>query len=146
MKQTGILLDIGIKINRGSPVQLLDTANISEKTGIANDHRGNSTKRQVTVLSKESWKSVCTSLATDLHWTNRRANLLISGIELKNSIGGHLIIGNVILEITGETTPCELMDKNHPGLKNALESNWYGGVTCKVIKGGKINKGDSVTL
>ena len=55
-------------------------------------------------------------------------------------------IGNVILEITGETTPCQLMDENYPGLQKALEPNWNGGVTCRVIKGGEIKKGDNVTL
>ena len=146
MKQTGILLEIGVKIKRGAPMQLLENVTVSENSGISNDYRGKSEKRQVTVLSDESWESVCTVLSANLDWTNRRANLLISGIKLQNSKGRLLKIGNVTLEITGETTPCKLMDENYPGLKNALEPNWNGGVTCKVVKGGKIKKGDNVTL
>ena len=134
MKQTGVLLGIAIKNKSKSPMDLLNKAIVSSKTGIASDYRGKSSKRQVTVLSAECWDQTCKTLNTQLHWKNRRANLLISGIDLKNSKGRILQINDVSLKITGETTPCKRMDELFPGLKNALVPNWHGGVTCKVIK------------
>ena len=146
MKQKGTLLDIAIKTKKGLPIHLMNSAEVSIDTGVSNDLRGKPGKRQVTVLSMEAWKTVCTKLSTNLHWSNRRANLLISGIQLENSTNKLLSIGNVILKITGETTPCKLMDEKFKGLKKVLEPNWNGGVTCTVIQGGIIQKGDSVSL
>ncbi|MBS4062170.1 MAG: MOSC domain-containing protein, partial [Bacteroidetes bacterium] len=103
-------------------------------------------KRQVTVLSEEAFNEACAELGAALPWTIRRANLLISGINLENSKGKSLEIGDVVLEITGETDPCYRMDEQFEGLKDALQPNWRGGVTCRVVSEGNINLGDEVNL
>jgi len=38
------------------------------------------------------------------------------------------------------------MDEASPGLREALEPDWRGGVCCRVLKGGLIAVGDEVTL
>ncbi|MBR53210.1 hypothetical protein CMK19_05525 [Candidatus Poribacteria bacterium] len=97
------------------------------------------------MLALEKWVSACNDLKTKLSWTERRANLLVEGLNLKDSTGQHLQIGDVILEITGETTPCARMDEVKTGLMSALTIDWRGGVLCQVIQSGKITVGNSIT-
>lgn len=120
---------------------------VSPERGIAGDCRGRPGKRQVTVLSLESWQKACAEVDTDLHWTTRRANLLVRGLAFgPESVGKVIRIGDVRLEITRETDPCRRMDQAHPGLKRALSPGWRGGVCCRVIKGGWLAIGDQVQM
>ncbi|MBI3633077.1 MAG: MOSC domain-containing protein [Candidatus Vogelbacteria bacterium] len=146
-----ILKGIAIKkIHRGM-LEILNAADITIDAGIIGDYRGakpGKRLRQVTVISEESWNDTCDEVGQQLPWETRRVNLLISGIKFgPDNVGQKLRIGqDVILEITGETTPCGRMDESIPGLMNALRSDWRGGVTCKVIEGGTIKNGDKVSI
>jgi MOSC domain-containing protein YiiM len=144
--KTGKLLGIAIKEAKRSPIILKETANITTQEGVEGDHRGMQGRRQVTVVSKKSWEKVCEDLNQSLPWIARRANLLVNGIEFKNSTGQLLQIGELVLKITGETEPCHRMDEFYQGLQDALKPEWRGGVTCKVIKSGRVKIDDVVTL
>ena len=119
---------------------------ITLEGGLAGDSRGKLGKRQVTVLAREAWDRALTGLTPPIPWTARRANLLVSDLDLADSLGQTLTIGPIVLEITGETAPCERMDEACPGLKEALEPEWRGGVTCRVVRGGSIQIGDEAKL
>ena len=82
------------------PMETLNTVTVDEKTGLAGDIRGGALKRQVTILSAEAWNSVCEELKTELPWTTRRANILVSGIKLPQESGYQIQIGEVLLEVT----------------------------------------------
>ncbi len=128
---------------------VLETLKMAEVTllhGVADDFRGKPGKRQVTVLSREAWQASCDELGEPLVWTTRRANLLIEGLQLHNSAGRVLKIGELELLITRETDPCERMDEARDGLSAAMKKEWRGGVCCRVIKPGKITVGDCVEL
>ena len=142
----GKLLAIAVKSRDDGNMHLLDKANITKSSGVENDPRGKRLSRQVTVVSSESWAAVCADLGKEIPWTFRRANLLVDGISLPNSKGKKLIVGNVEMEVTFETTPCHVMDEAEKGLKDALAPNWRGGVLCRVLKEGEIKCGDSVAL
>lgn len=142
----GALKGIGYKLKKYEAVVTCEEAFVGLLTGVARDVRGLPGKRQVTVLSEEAFNEACTELGATLPWTIRRANLLISGINLENSKGKSLEIGDVVLEITGETDPCYRMDEQFEGLKDALQPNWRGGVTCRVVSEGNISLGDEVNL
>ena len=79
-------------------------------------------------------------------WTVRRANLLIEGLDLRETTGARLRIGDVVLQVSCETEPCYRMEEAVPGLKAALEPGWRGGVCCRVVKGGAITPGVAVAL
>jgi MOSC domain-containing protein YiiM len=83
-------------------------------------------------------------VVSDLPWTDRRANLLIEGLQLEETTGRLLRVGDLLLEVTGETKPCDRMEEAAPGLRGALSSDWRGGVTCRVVEGGSISVGDIV--
>ena len=130
-------------------MQELPRAEVTAGGGVADDFRGRPGRRQVTVLSLEDWQAACTQAGRpELPWTTRRANLLVSGIDLASlgeaAEGSLLRIGPVELEVTGETAPCERMEEAWPGLRTALAVAGRGGVTCRVLHGGELTAGDPV--
>lgn len=142
------LIGIAYKAKSEAPMETATAARIEVETGLSGDYSGRLfKKRQVTVLSKESWEAACAELGESLEWTRRRANLFVEGLPpLANSKGQRLRIGGALLEITEETEPCHRMDEVRPGLRKALSSDWRGGVCCRVLEGGDIAEGDSAEL
>lgn len=127
-------------------MEVIDEATITAEAGVAGDARGRLKGRQVTVLCQESWEAACRDLGREVPWTTRRANILIEGLDLANSAGKTLAIGEATFAITGETDPCQRMDEQADGLTAALAPDWRGGVTCRVIKAGAVRVGDGVEL
>jgi MOSC domain-containing protein YiiM len=143
----GNVIGIAKREKTRAPMKVSSSAKISFENGVGDDSRGLiKGNRQVTVMTQESWADVCGELDCNLEWTTRRANLLIDGIDLENTKGDILKIGNFMLEITGELVPCNRMDEQLNGLTKALVPNWRGGVTCKVLSEGDVKEGDIVTL
>ena len=131
-------------------MQELPRATVTADGGVADDFRGRPGRRQVTVLSLEDWQAACAQAGRpELPWTTRRANLLVSGIDLATAgaaaaEGCLLRIGTVELEVTGETAPCERMEEAWSGLRDALAVAGRGGVTCRVLRGGELAAGAPV--
>ncbi len=142
----GKLLGIARKSKSHAPMEEIQTADLTPETGLEGDYRGKLRRRQVSVLSREAWEETCKEHGKDLAWTTRRANILIEGLDLKETRGARLRIGDAILEVHCETDPCSRMDDASPGLRQALEPNWRGGVCCRVIKAGKISVGDNAEI
>jgi hypothetical protein len=72
--------------------------------------------------------------------------LLVDGLDLENTSGRTITIGDVQLLITQETDPCHRMEEAAEGLLDALKPKWRGGVCCRVISEGKVEIGDDVIL
>ncbi len=138
---------IAIKHRPRVAMQSIDSARIDVNSGILGDFRGSQRDRQITILSESAWHRACAEVGAELPWTVRRANLLVDGVEFGASfVGKRVRIGEVELEITGETDPCSRMDAQHEGLTAALAPEWRGGVCCKVLKAGDIRIGDAVEI
>lgn len=144
--ETGRLVGIAVRPAEGAPVQEMSESVIQVKGGLEADYRRGAGARAVTVLAREDWEAACQEAGTNLPWTTRRANLLVEGVPLLESKGRRLRIGQVLLEVTGETQPCSIMEAAHPGLRAALEPAWRGGVTCRVLEPGHVRPGDPATL
>ena len=130
-----------------APMIETERVEITCESGVVPDFRGKPGKRQVTLLSLQSWQDACTELGADLPWTVRRANLLIDGLRFSAAdVGRVLRIGVVELQIMLETDPCPRMDAQHQGLTAALAPHWRGGVCCRVLSDGTIRTGDAVAL
>lgn len=127
-------------------MELHERCRVSEAVGLEGDARGRPGRRQVTVLARETWDEACARLGHDPGWTTRRSNLLIEGVVLEGAAGSRLQIGDLVLEITEECDPCRVMDGAVPGLREALEPGWAGGVCCRVEQAGTIALGDEVVL
>ena len=109
---------------------------------IDNANRGG--RRQVTIISRERWIAISEMLGVQLDPSTRRANLMISGLELAHSRGRIVTIGSARLLINGETRPCERMEEAYPGLQAAMRERWGGGAFAEVLDGGEIRVGDHV--
>jgi MOSC domain-containing protein YiiM len=105
---------------------------------------GRSTRRQITLLARESWESATTEIGNDPGPAARRANILVTGIDLAHTRGRELLVGSCRVAIGGELTPCERMDEAAPGLRSALGPDWRGGVFGQVLEGGVVRVGDRV--
>ncbi len=101
-------------------------------------------QRQVPLIEQERWQALMNAVGASLSPVTRRANLLLSGIELAYSRKRILYIGTCRIRILGETKPCERMDEAWPGLKRAMYNNWGGGAFGEVLDNGDIMVGDAV--
>lgn len=102
--------------------------------------------RQVTLLDEARWEDAVRELGTEVPPSARRADFLLEGIELAESVGRRLRIGGAVIEVRGETVPCGRMDAACPGLRAALEPAWRGGVYGRVIESGPVAVGDGVAF
>ncbi len=83
-------------------------------------------KRQVTVISAEGWKRVSEELGRPADPSWRRANLLASGVDPRESRGKVLRVGPVKISVCGETRPCERMDEACQGLRTGAGGRMAG--------------------
>ena len=105
---------------------------------------GRSRRRQVTLIERATWERLMDEIGADASPAGRRANLMLTGIQLANTRGRILTIGSVRLAIGGETTPCERMDEVVPGLRKLMIPDWGGGAFAQVLTGGTLTVGDVV--
>ena len=140
------LLGIAVKQQRKGPLSTHDEAQITVHHGVVGDWRGKPGKRQVTLMSLTDWQAACDELGVELPWQTRRANLLVDELPLYQSSGARITIGDVVLEVTGETDPCGRMEQVQPGLFDALARRWRGGVTCRVLANGIVRLGMEVEI
>ena len=142
----GQLTGIAKRSARRAVMEEVGSASVSIQFGIDGDYRGEMKGRQVTILASQDWQAACTEVGADLPWAIRRANLLVDDVILPRSPGVRIKVGDCVLEVTGETDPCERMDEQHDGLRQALVPSWRGGCTCNVVSGGVIQVGDSAEI
>jgi MOSC domain-containing protein YiiM len=138
------LTAIFVKRAHGGRMDARLTGVLEPGRGLAgNADRGG--RRQVTVLSEQRWRELMAEVGASLGPEARRANLVISSIDLQNTRSRVLRIGACRLRIGGETRPCEQMEEAATGLQQAMRRNWGGGVFAEVLDGGPIAVGDPVS-
>lgn len=145
MDGSGEIAAIWIKRAKGGPMDSAGGAELVAGAGIVgNANQGG--KRQVTVIAEEAWREAERELGSEVDPRARRANVMIRGIDLEQTRGRILRLGGCAIRIFGETRPCELMDRMHDGLREALGTGWRGGVYGEVVEGGVIRIGDRDVL
>ena len=140
----GRLAAIWIKRSHGGVMEPHVLAALEPGRGLAGGVRPGRL-RQVTLLSADDWRARTEGLPNPPDPAIRRANLLLDGIDLRDSRGRVLRIGAGRVRIVGETRPCRQMDEACPGLQAALSPPWGGGTFGEVLEGGPIAVGDDVT-
>ena len=152
--RAGRLEAIYLRPGRGQPVLRPRECLAVEGVGLEGDRTASGRgagKRQVTLLQAEHLPVVAAFLRRDaIEAADLRRNLVISGVNLlaARSLFAdqpvRLLLGpEVVLEVTGPCEPCSKMeDRLGPGAYNALRG--HGGVTARVLRGGKMAIGDEV--
>jgi len=139
---------IGIRVQAHEPMVVLGEtfANIG---GLTNDrtNKGNpDSKRQVTIIQHEHLAAAASFLGKEkIDPALVRRNIVVKGINLNALKSKQFRLGEAVLEMTGYCHPCERMEQNlGKGGYNAMRG--HGGITCRVIKEGKISVGDTVNV
>ena len=132
-------------------MEVIDRATITPERGVEGDCKGRfkpggRNRRQVTLIERRDWETATAALGVDLPWSDRRANILVDGIDLPQLPGTMLRIGDVRLVVLVECDPCHRMDALAPGLQQALRDDWRGGVCTRVLTGGEIAVGDAIIV
>lgn len=141
----GILKAIWIKRAKLGPMDPADSATLIANKGIEGN-ANRSTRRQVTIIEEEVWNWLMAELNSELPPETRRANLMVSGISLKDSRKKVLHVGACRIQIFGETKPCERMEEAQPGLQELMYPEWRGGAYGVVLNDGEIRVGDEVAF
>jgi MOSC domain-containing protein YiiM len=130
------------RVRRGKMDAVPSAELVAGKGIVGNANQGG--RRQVTIIEKEVWAKRTAAVGARLDPSTRRANLMISGLPLLKTRGRTLRIGPCIVEIAGETKPCERMEEAAAGLRQSMYADWGGGAFALVVKGGTIHVGDDV--
>jgi MOSC domain-containing protein YiiM len=151
----GRLEAILLRPARGQPALPVREVRALEGSGLEGDRasRGRAGgRRQVTLLQAEHLPAVAALLRREgLDPAVLRRNLVISGVNLlaarspfpRQAVRMHLG-AEVVLEITGPCEPCSKLEESlGAGAWNALRG--HGGVTARVLSGGRLVVGDPVT-
>ncbi|HEV2720663.1 MAG TPA: MOSC domain-containing protein [Thermoanaerobaculia bacterium] len=136
---------IWIKRAHRGPMDRVDRAELVDGRGVAGsaDQGG---RRQVSIISQEAWDAAQEDLGVAVDPAARRANVMVSGVDLEESRGKLLRIGACLIRLGGEIRPCERMDEAEEGLRNALRPHWRGGAFGEIVEGGTIQVGDAVAI
>ena len=140
------LLNIWTKPAKGGQMVSHESIECITGEGLQGCVGGKADHRQVTILSLAAWNEAQQEIGEQMEPIYRRANLLVDDIDFENSKENILLIGDLTIELTGETKPCAQMEELHEGLRTAMKPKWRGGATGKVLNSCTIKIGDSAFL
>lgn len=148
LPQQGNVCWIGTRPGRKKALVALEEVEAITQKGLAGDHYSGSagSKRQVTLIQQEHILAIAsfTHLKTVSPEMLRR-NLVIKGINLLALKDKTFWVGEALLEYTGECYPCSRMEETlGSGGYNALRG--HGGITARILKGGKISLGNVLKI
>ncbi len=141
----GTIEAIAVRSCKDGPMKELRQAEAHADGGVDGDLQS-ALDRGITMLSADQWEQVTRELDRDLPWHTRRANVLVSGPGLERLIGQEILVGSVRVAVTGETKPCNLMERLCPGLRAALTPDCRGGVLGRITQSGTLAIGDEIVL
>lgn len=144
-ESNGTVRALAIKPAHGAPMEDATEVEVTISEGVVGNVE-QSSYRRVTLLSEELWADVQQEAGAELPWHTRRANILTAGVDLPSLTGKTVRVGDVELNINGETKPCNQMDDAHYGLQAIMKPEWRGGVYGSVQRGGAIKVGDSIVI
>ena len=101
-------------------------------------------KRQVSLFELETFIQLKKKFPA-LEAQALRRNILVTGMKLKEAESKNIIIGYVVLKLTGLCDSCEHIERTIgiEGISKAMRK-YGGGIRAEVLQGGTINKGDLI--
>lgn len=123
------------------PMEAVSTATLITGVGLDGDkHAVGASDRQVLLADKETLDAVGVLPGTI------KENLTVEGVNVMQlPVGSRVRLGQIaVLEITKVCEPCFRMDEIRDGLRQELEGR--RGMVSRVVRGGTISVGDSITI
>lgn len=145
LPQAGTVAWLGVRPRRHEAVVAVNDVVASAGVGLDGDHYASpGGARQVTLIQYEHLAAVASMLGVGkIDAAALRRNVVVSGINLLAFRDKRFRIGDAVLEHTGPCHPCSRMETVlGPGGYNALRG--HGGITARVVKGGRIAIGSRV--
>lgn len=151
VRAVGELTFIAVRPAHGAPMNVLDGVQVIDGRGLEGDRATKTArpdgKRHVTLIQAEHLPVIAALVRrAEVHPTALRRNLVVRGINLVALKGLRFSIGDeVVLEGTGPCEPCSKMDEAlGEGGFHAMRG--HGGITARVICGGRIAIGDPIRV
>ena len=143
LQRPGRIEAIWLKRAHRGPMDSVAEATVVAGQGLAGSV-DRSRRRQITLFSSEAWMQCMAELDGEADPAGRRANILVSGLDLAHTRGRVLVVGEVRLAVGGELTPCERMEYVLPGLQAVMRPDWRGGIFAQALTDGVLRVGDSI--
>jgi MOSC domain-containing protein YiiM len=146
----GAVVWIGLRPERRAAVVAVGAVEAVAGRGLEGDRaaaRGRlGGARQVTLIAEEALAAVAAYLRRErVEPALVRRNVLVRGVNLHALKGRRFALGDAVLEASGECHPCSRMEEAlGPGGYNAMRG--LGGITARVLEGGRVTVGDALVL
>lgn len=146
--QVGQLEWIGVRPAHGAPMSALKEVVLVADRGVTGDRAAAgrpSGKRQVTLVQYEHLPVIAAFTGkAEIDPAALRRNLVVSGCNLLSLKALRFAVGEEVeLEGTGPCEPCAKMD-DALGDGGFQAMRGHGGITARVLRGGRIRVGDAV--
>ncbi|AYN95612.1 MOSC domain-containing protein [Pseudomonas sp. LTJR-52] len=145
--QTGIVQWMGVRPAARAEMIIVDAVEARREAGLTGDHTRPSPRnaRQVTLIQWEHLAVVSALIGRSLEPQDLRRNIAVTGINLFSLKNRRFQIGQAIFETTGWCQPCaRLEERLGPGTFQAMRG--HGGITARILSGGIIRVGDTVSV
>ena len=139
--QSGTIESLQINIRTRQPMQRLETVSAVAGAGLQGcRHSKPGNDRAIVLVEAETLDEL------GLEAGEIKESITTRGIKLRGlNPGSQLQIGeSVVLEVSGPCHPCRRMDEIRQGLQAELQGR--RGINARVLVGGQIRLGDSITL
>ena len=137
---SGIIVSLQLSIEHQKPMKKVQEASVIVNFGMEGDrHVKPDSDRQILLIEKETLDEL------NLDSGSVKENITAQNIALTALLAEQkLLVGNsAILEITKPCVPCSRMNEVRPGLQAEIAGR--GGMFARVLRGGLIHEGDSIT-
>jgi MOSC domain-containing protein YiiM len=137
---------LGLRPERRTDMTVVETAELEAGRGLVGDrYRRLDGGRQVTLIGEENLRAIAAFLGQDTPVAPEclRRNIVVGGLNLLALKDQRFRVGEALLETSGECHPCSRMEEIlGVGGYNAVRGQ--GGITARVIEGGRVSVGDPV--
>ena len=100
--------------------------------------------RELTLIAAEALAAAAAEAGMPFEPVESRRNIITAGTDLKNLFGKRFSIGEVICEGVRDCPPCVHLDAL-TGKRIMPHLVWTGGLRARIVTGGTISIGDSIT-
>lgn len=137
------VMRLWIRPEEGGAMREVQALSLLEGKGVSGDHTLGR-MRHVTLLFERDWQAAAAEVGARVDPEGRRANVLLSGGGALVLIGARVRLGTAEIQVMGETRPCPVMDRAHPGMMTALKPEGRAGVWGRVVRSGEVRLGDAL--